>query len=124
MAAIAALMTLLMQLAGEALTGLFVHEKEVITMGGSALRITSCFYVFLGVIYVSRGVLNGTGDAFFSFINGIVEIAGRVGLPLLLLQLTSAGVWTIWITAGLTWLLAGTSCILRYFSWRKKHNAG
>ena len=124
MAAIAALMTLLMQLAGEVLTGLFVHEKEVITMGGSALRITSCFYVFLGVIYVSRGVLNGTGDAFFSFINGIVEIAGRVGLPLLLLQLTSAGVWTIWITAGLTWLLAGASCILRYFSWRKKHNAG
>jgi Na+-driven multidrug efflux pump len=65
-------------------------------------------------------VLNGIGDAFFSFINGIVEIAGRVGLPLLLLQWTSAGVWSIWITAGLTWLLAGVSCLLRYFSWRKK----
>ena len=69
---------------------------------------------------MTRGVLNGVGDAFFSFINGIVEIAGRVGLPLLLLHFTTAGVWSIWITAGVTWLLAGSSCVLRYISWRKK----
>ena len=60
------------------------------------------------------------GDAVFSFINGIVEILGRVGLPLLLLSVTAAGVWSIWITAGVTWLLAGISCIIRYVSWRKK----
>jgi len=123
MLAVAGGMTLLMQLFGESLVGLFVSEKDVISLGGSALKITSLFYVFLGIIYVSRGVLNGIGDAFFSFINGIVEIAGRVGLPLLLLQLTTAGVWSIWITAGVTWLLAGVSCLLRYFSWRKKAGA-
>ena len=120
MAALAGGMTLIMQLFGESLVSLFVSEADVIALGGQALKITSLFYIFLGIIYVSRGVLNGIGDAFFSFINGIVEIAGRVGLPLLLLQWTSAGVWSIWITAGLTWLLAGVSCLLRYFSWRKK----
>ena len=120
MAALAGGMTLIMQLFGESLVSLFVSEADVISLGGQALKITSLFYIFLGIIYVSRGVLNGIGDAFFSFINGIVEIAGRVGLPLLLLQWTSAGVWSIWITAGLTWLLAGVSCLLRYFSWRKK----
>ena len=120
MIAVAGVMTLIMQLSGESLVGLFVQEKDVIALGGKALKITSFFYVFLGIIYVSRGVLNGVGDAVFSFINGIVEIAGRVGLPLLLLSLTSAGVWSIWITAGVTWLLAGLSCILRYISWRKK----
>ena len=83
-------------------------------------KITSIFYVFLGIIYVSRGVLNGVGDAFFSFLNGIVEIAGRVGLTLLLLGLTGAGVWSIWITAGVTWMLAGVFCLLRYASWRQK----
>ena len=76
--------------------------------------------VIPGVIYVTRGVLNGVGDALFSFINSIVEISGRVGLPLLLLHYTTAGVWSIWITAGVTWLLAGSSCVLRYISWRKK----
>ena len=120
MMVLAGIMTLMMQLFGESLISLFVHEKEVIEMGGKALKITSIFYVFLGVIYVSRGVLNGIGDAFFSFINGIVEIAGRIGLPLLLLHLTTYGVWSIWITAGVTWLMAGISCLLRYFSWRKK----
>ncbi len=121
MLAVAGGMTLIMQLAGGTLVGLFVHEQDVIALGSRALGITSIFYVFLGVIYVSRGVLNGVGDAFFSFINGIVEIVGRIGLPLLLLHLTAAGVWSIWITAGVTWLLAGISCVLRYFSWRKKN---
>ena len=120
MIAVAGVMTLTMQLFGGSLVSLFVHEQDVIDLGGRALRITSIFYVFLGVIYVSRGVLNGVGDAFFSFLNGIVEITGRVGLPLLLLRLTDAGVWSIWITCGVTWMLAGLTCILRYISWRKK----
>ena len=120
MVAVACVMTLIMQLFGESLVGMFVHEEDVITLGGRALRITSLFYAFLGVIYVTRGVLNGVGDAFFSFVNGIVEIAGRVGLPFLLLRFTTAGVWSIWITAGVTWLLAGASCVLRYISWKRK----
>ena len=120
MIVVALLMSLIMQLCGESLVGLFVHEQDVIELGGKALKITSFFYIFLGIIYVSRGVLNGVGDAFFSFINGIVEIVGRIGLPLLLLSVTTAGVWSIWITAGVTWLLAAFFCILRYISWRKK----
>ena len=102
---------------------MFVHEQDVISLGGRALKITSIFYVFLGIIYVSRGVLNGVGDAVFSFINGIVEIAGRIGLPLLLINFTSAGVMSIWLTAGITWMLAGISCFARYISWRKKQAA-
>lgn len=120
MVAVACLMTLIMQLFGESLVGMFVHEQDVIALGGQALRITSLFYAFLGVIYVTRGVLNGVGDAFFSFVNGAVEIVGRVGLPFLLLHFTAAGVWSIWITAGVTWLLAGASCVLRYLSWKRK----
>lgn len=120
MVAVAGVMTLMMQLWGESLVGLFVNEKAVVDLGGKALKITSLFYAFLGVIYVTRGVLNGVGDAFFSFVNGVVEIAGRVGMPFLLLHFTAAGVWSIWITAGVTWLLAGASCVARYVSWKKK----
>ena len=119
-AAIAATMTLIMQLAGGALVGMFVHEADVIEMGGKALKITSIFYIFLGTIYASRGVLNGVGDAMFSLMNGVVEIAGRIGLPLLLLRFTDIGVWSIWVTAGATWMLAGSFCLLRYFSWKRK----
>ncbi len=135
-------MLLMMQLIGNVLVGLFVHEAEVIELGGQALKITSVFYVFLGLIYVTRGVLNGIGDAFFSLLNGVVEITGRVGLPLLLVRVfspdfwerfekvfglhrlmvnpPSAEVWSIWITAGLTWVIAESFCTLRYLSWKKK----
>ena len=123
MAALAIVMTIIMQVAGEGFVSLFVTEKDVIDLGSQALRITSIFYIFLGIIYVCRGVLNGMGDTAFAIINGVVEIVGRVGLPLLLLNFTSVGVWSIWITAGATWMLAGISCLLRYVSWRKKNAA-
>ncbi|MBO6041454.1 MAG: MATE family efflux transporter [Oscillospiraceae bacterium] len=146
MLVLAGVMLLIMQLFGRGLVGLFVHERSVIELGGQALRITSVFYAALGLIYVTRGVLNGVGDAFFSLLNGIVEIAGRVGFPLLLLRLGSpalwaaferalglsrtmaapppASVWVIWITAGATWLLSGFFCVLRYISWRQKAKNG
>ena len=119
-AVLAAAMLLVMRLWGGSLVGLFVNEPEVIELGSRALKVTSFFYLFLGIIYASRGVLNGIGDALFAFINGIVEIAGRIGLPMLLMLIPGIGVMAVWYTAGVTWLLAGLSCVLRYFSWRRK----
>nr|AHF26412.1 MATE efflux family protein [uncultured bacterium Contig1468_n_1482_cl] len=119
--ALSVLMFLLMQVWGDNLISLFVNETDVISLGGRALKITSFFYLFLGIIYATRGVLNGIGDALFAFINGFVEIAGRIGLPILLSMIPGVGVWAIWYTAGITWMLAGLSCVLRYFAWRRKN---
>ena len=44
-----------------------------------------------------------------------------LGIIVALGIITAAGVWSIWITAGVTWMLAGISCILRYISWKKKN---
>ena len=120
MLAMSLIMLVIMQLFGENLMRMFVKEEDVIYLGKEALRITSLFYVFLGFIYVARGVLNGVGDALFSFMNGIVEIAGRIGLPLLMSRFLDIGVWSIWLTAGMTWMLAGITCILRYLYWRRR----
>ena len=122
-ACLAAVMFLVMRLFGNAFVSLFVSETDVISLGGSALKITSFFYIFLGTIYATRGVLNGIGDALFAFINGIVEIAGRIGLPVLLSLIPGVGVWAVWYTAGITWMLAGLSCVFRYATWRRKQEA-
>ena len=120
--AFSVLMFVIMQLFGNNLIGMFVKnsDADVIAMGGRALRITSFFYLILGLIYVTRGTLNGVGDAFFSFVNGVVEMAGRIFLPIIILGHTNIGVWCIWLTAGLTWMLAGISCLMRYRSWLRK----
>ena len=110
-----------MQLGSEAIIKVFVNDPEVIAYGAAAMRITSWFYIFLGMIYMTRGVLNGVGDAMFALINGIVEVVGRIIIPVLLVSIPFVGVWGIWISTGLVWAVSALFCVLRYISWRKKN---
>lgn len=121
MAAFSAVMLVVMQLFGRPIVAAFVEDAEVVALGGRALRLTSCFYIFLGTIYATRGALNGVGDTLFSFINGFIEMLCRIFLPMGLALLPGVGVWSIWWTAGLTWAVSAAACLMRYFSWRAKH---
>ncbi len=114
MVIITAAMVPLIQIFGRAITRLFVSDPDVIDMGARALRITSWWYVFLGIIYVTRGILNGIGDAFFALLNGIVEVIGRFFVPIILTRIDSIGVWGIWWSVGIVWFMAGVSAYLRY----------
>lgn len=114
------LMLPVMQFFGEPITGIFVKDKEVIKMGAVALQITSVFYIFLGVIYVVRGVLNGVGDAFFALLNGIIEVIGRFSVPIALTSIAAIGLWGIWWSVGVVWFLSGLTAWLRYIWYKKK----
>lgn len=109
-------------LQGPQIVRIFVKEQDVIEMGYRALRITSLFYFGLGMIYVPRGLLNGCGDTAFSMINGITEVACRIGYSQILLRIPILGYWSVWITTGLTWITVATVCMIRYLSgkWRQK----
>lgn len=111
----------LMQFGGRAIVSLFVPDSAVIEMGAVGLRITSLFYVVLGMIYVTRGTQNGIGDALFAFINGIVEVIARIIVPVYLVSLPIFGVWGIWWSAGIVWFISAVFCVWRYISYRKKH---
>lgn len=120
MVVFSAVMLPVMYLFGDDIMGFFVDETEVITTGAKALQITSLFYVFLGVIYVVRGVLNGMGDAFFALLNGIVEVIGRFTVPILLVSIPLFGVWGIWWSVGIVWFISGFTAWLRYIYYKKK----
>lgn len=109
-------------LLGPQIVRIFVKEQDVIEMGYRALRITSLFYFGLGMIYVPRGLLNGCGDTAFFMINGITEVACRIGYSQILLRIPILGYWSVWITTGLTWITVATVCMIRYLSgkWRQK----
>ncbi len=109
-----------MQFFGEAIIKIFVEDKEVIAMGAMALRISSIFYVMLGLIYVVRGVLNGLGDSFFALLNGIVEVIGRFIVPILLTQIVFIGLWGIWWSVGIVWSMSGITAWMRYIWYKKK----
>jgi putative MATE family efflux protein len=101
---------------------IFVSEPSVIEIGSWALRVSCCFYCPLSLIHVTRGLLNGAGDVGFAFINGVAEVIGRIGFALLLVNCTSLGMCSIWLTTCLTWTLTGVMCVLRYKAgiWKKK----
>lgn len=116
MTCLTVVMVISMQLFGGPITSLFVDDPEIIELGARGLRITSLFYLALGLIYVVRGVLNGVGDAFFALFNGIVEVIGRFTIPLLMTKYMGMGAIGIWISSGVVWALSGSTAWLRLVS--------
>ncbi len=102
---------------------IFIDDPDVIAIGGKALILSGIFCPFLVLIYVTRGTLNGIGDATFSFINGTVEIIFRIALPRLLFLIPGLGMWSIWLGNGLTWGISSLFCVLRYKGWMRKRSA-
>lgn len=111
----------IMQFGNERIIKLFVDDPQVIYYGAEALRITSWFYLSLGIINMARGILNGVGDALFALINGGVEVVIRIILPVVMTGISFIGVWGIWWSTGLSWLISAAFCIWRYASWKRQH---
>ena len=114
MAILTAFLMFVMQVFGKAIASFFVPEQEVVLLAAKGLRITSIFYLTLGMIYVVRGVLTGIGDAFFSLFNGIIEVIGRFTIPILLTSYLGFGEAGIWLSSGAVWLISGFTAWLRY----------
>lgn len=85
--------------------------REIAVLG---LRITSCFYIFLGLIYTTRNVLNGVGDTMFSLFTGIVECIGRVVFAYPLTLIPFMGKYGVFYATGLTWFLNAMFSLIRY----------
>lgn len=107
-------MLLLIYTNNRAIISLFVKEESVIAIGAKAIRITSLMFIPLGLIYVTRGLLNGAGDAFYSVINGAVEIIGRIGFSNALILIPTIGQWGVWWATGLTWVIVAVASLIRY----------
>ena len=114
MAILTVFLMFVMQVFGRLIASFFVPEQDVVLLAAKGLRITSVFYLTLGMIYVVRGVLTGIGDAFFSLFNGIIEVIGRFTIPLLLTSYLGFGEAGIWLSSGAVWLISGVTAWLRY----------
>ncbi len=113
-----------MYLGGEALVRLFIKDNpETVVIATSALKMTSLCYFGLGMIYVPRGLMNGCGDAAFSMINGITEVAGRLVYAKVFTGIAAIGFWGVWLTTGATWVTTGVVCLIRYFQGAWQHKA-
>ena len=104
-----------MYILGSKITSIFVSEQSVVDIGYGALKFTSLFYIFLGMIYMPRALLNGCGDTAFSMINGVTEVICRVLFSQLFMHLVFLGYWAVWGTTVATWFFTSIVCMYRYF---------
>ncbi|WP_084554749.1 MATE family efflux transporter [Eubacterium xylanophilum] len=104
-----------MYILGSKITSIFVSEQSVVDIGYGALKFTSLFYIFLGMIYMPRALLNGCGDTAFSMINGVTEVICRVLFSQLFMHLAFLGYWAVWGTTVATWFFTSIVCMYRYF---------
>ncbi|MBP5266206.1 MAG: MATE family efflux transporter, partial [Lachnospiraceae bacterium] len=120
MVVLTVVLVLIMQFGGRTITGLFVEDEAIIALGALGLRITSLFYLALGMIYVIRGVLTGIGDAFFSLFNGIVEVIGRFTIPAWFCIYLGFGETGIWVSAGVVWVVSAITAWIRYLTYFRR----
>jgi len=120
--AFAAVMLVLFMLVSRNIVGIFVQEDAVLDIGSKALKLTAMFYFPLGLIHITRGMLNGAGDVGFALLNGIAEVVGRIGFAMILVNIPGVGHWAVWGTTCLTWVLTAVMSLLRYRfgNWRKR----
>jgi putative MATE family efflux protein len=103
--------------AGNAIMRIFVNDNIIVSTAAIGIRITSVFFMALGMSRIFRNLLNGAGDALYSMVNGIVEIFGRIGFVIILTNIPRIGVWGIWGTTGLTWLI---TCLFAFWRYRSE----
>lgn len=119
---ISIIITILVQLFAKQFLLLFVDAKEteVIKIGMSYLVVVSLFYVVVGILFVVRETLRGTGDAIVPLAMGIFELVSRLAIGFALsLVMGYLGLW--WATP-VAWITATCLGVWRYSSgnWMKK----
>ncbi|NLL72195.1 MAG: MATE family efflux transporter [Clostridiales bacterium] len=117
------IMTPAMYFGGESIMGLFARKEDidVVIYGAQGIKISSLFYSFLGLIFVTRNFLSGAGDIRIPMVMGLVEVVCRVTLSKYLGGIIGfQGIF--WATA-LTWLVTGIVGSIRVLSGRWKNKS-
>ncbi|NLO10494.1 MAG: MATE family efflux transporter [Clostridiales bacterium] len=112
----------LMYFGGQYIMRLFTKKEDidVVRYGVEGIRITSLFYSFLGLIFVTRNFLSGAGDIKIPIIMGLIEVVVRVAVSIYLSSII--GFHGIFWASALTWFATGVFGSIRVLSgkWMNK----
>lgn len=102
---------------GPKLIELFIdaREVEVIAQGNDYITVVSFFYILLGLLFVTNGVLRGSGDMIVSMASTIVNLTVRVIFAYFLSSRAEIGYHGIWWSIPIGW---GCGFIVAYTRYR------
>ena len=94
------------------------ENAKIIDVGTGYLRIEGAFYAAIGFLFLFYGLYRAVGKPGMSFILTIISLGTRVLLSYTVSSIPSIGVYGIWWSVPIGWILADTVGALYYF--RKK----
>jgi len=83
----------------------------VIAQGNDIITVVSFFYIIMGLLFVTNGVLRGSGDMAVSMVSTIVNLVVRVAAAYYLSSKPAIGFRGIWWSIPIGWCCAFLSPI-------------
>jgi putative MATE family efflux protein len=109
---------------GPKLINLFIdaQETEVILQGNDYITVVSFFYILMGLLFVTNGVLRGSGDMTVSMISTMVNLATRIIFAYILSARPGIGYHGIWWSIPVGWGFGFLVAYARYHGgkWTEK----
>lgn len=119
------LVTVVVHFFGANLIGIFMDSNKsaaVIDYGVQYMQVVSVFYLLMGILFASNGVLRGSGDMGAFLVSSMTNLFGRVACAYGLNALTH-NCSVIWWSIPMGWLLGGIISVVRFLSGKWKGRA-
>lgn len=122
-AVIGLIIAVILHFTGNEFVGLFLDSassREAISIGAKYLSVVSMFYIMMGLMNVSNGVLRGAADMGWFLSCSLCNLASRVILTYALADVTE-GMIIMWANP-IGWAIGLAIAVFRYFQggWKKK----
>jgi Na+-driven multidrug efflux pump len=103
---------------GSNLMSIFIDSKdyEVIAQGNEYITVVSFFYILMGLMFVTNGVLRGSGDMAVSMASTITSLGTRIIAAYILSAIPTIGYKGIWWSIPIGWAIGTTITMIRYRS--------
>lgn len=120
------LITLAVHLFGPSLIGIFIPAEQVaseavINYGVAYMSVVSVFYLLMGVMFASNGVLRGSGDMGAFLLSSMLNLGVRVLCAYSLNALI--GNSAIWWSIPIGWLVGAAISMVRFLTGKWKDKA-
>ncbi|NLO74088.1 MAG: MATE family efflux transporter [candidate division WS1 bacterium] len=105
-------------LAPQLLLKMFITDAEVIREGMTYLQVVAPFYVFLALMFVGNGIINGAGDTLATTMIAVIsQLVVRIPLAVLLIRVLHS-VTGVWIAIAVSFVISMLASFAYYRSGR------
>lgn len=114
------LIVLILTAAGGWLIGLFHMNEAASAIGTEYLQTLAVFFLLFSVMYITNGVLQGSGDVLFPTLGSFTSLASRVIVANLIAGIPFVGYRCIFWSIPVGWVLGTAIVVIRYKTGRWK----